>query len=82
MYVHGQHNVICDRCGCKYKSGQLRLEWTGLRVCSGAGTNACWEPRHPQDHVRGRKDKQAPDWARPEAPDVFVTPGPINTGDY
>jgi hypothetical protein len=73
MYVKGQHNAICDRCGFKYKSGRLRLEWTGLRACTGPDTNQCWEPRHPQDFVRGVEDRQAPAWVRPEAPDVFNT---------
>lgn len=74
MYVHGQHNAICDRCGFKYKSGQLRLEWTGLRVCDGVGTNRCYEPRHSQDGVRGKPDRQAPAWVRPEGPDTFPDP--------
>jgi len=64
-------NAICDRCGFKYKSHQLRLEWTGLRCCDGPGTNECFEVRHPQESVRGRADKQAPPWTRPDAPDVF-----------
>jgi hypothetical protein len=70
-------NAICDRCGGKFKNWQLRLEWNGLRTCCGEGTHHCWEPRHPQDFVKGRADKQAPPWTRPEAPDVFhavVTP--------
>ena len=36
-------------------------------VCSGD-----WEPRQPQDFVRGVADKQAPPWARPEASDDFL----------
>ena len=72
-YEHGQWNVICDRCGSEYKARQLRMEWTGLRVCSGPLTRNCWEPRHPQDFVRGVKDPQAPPWTRPEAADTFLT---------
>lgn len=63
-------NVICDRCGFKYKSTQLRQEWTGLRTCHGGGTNGCWEPRHPQEFVRGTADRQTPPWTRPEPPDI------------
>jgi len=66
----GQWNVICDRCGHKFKARQLRVEWTGLRVCHGPGSNNCWEPRHPQDFVKGRKDYQAPPWVRPEPPPI------------
>lgn len=80
-YKHGQYNAICDRCGFKYKSGQLRHEWTGLRVCSGGGTNDCFEERHPQDFVKGKADRQSPSWVRPEAEDVFVNPGDITADD-
>ena len=77
----GQWRVICDRCGFKYWSGQLRKEWTGLMVCMGGDTNDCWEPRHPQDFVRGKKDRQAPPWTRPEGEDVFHVAGSISRDD-
>lgn len=79
MYEHGQWNALCQRCGFKYKARQIKLEWTGLRVCCGPDTNGCWEERHPQDFVRGQKDRQAPPWASPEAPDTFITTGPPDT---
>lgn len=71
-YEQGQWNAICDRCGFKYKARQLRLEWNGLRTCCGAGTTNCWEPRHPQDFVKGKADRQAPPWVRPEPADTFI----------
>jgi len=74
----GRWKVVCDRCGFHYHNTQLRLEWTGLRVCHGPGTNNCWEPRHPQDYVRGVRDGQSPPWTRPE-PDPIYT-GAIITG--
>lgn len=77
-YVSGRLNVLCDRCGFKFKSNQLRKEWTGLRVCHGPDTNDCWEPRHPQDRLKGRKDKQAPPWVRPEPEGTDVSPGSGN----
>ena len=80
-HVEGQWNAICDRCGWAFKSASLRREWTGLMVCSGPGTNQCHEPRHPQDFVRGRMDKQAPPWTAPEADDVFISDGDPITGD-
>lgn len=64
----GQWQAICDRCGFEYKARQLSLEWTGLRVCRGGGTNDCFDNRHPQDHVRGKADRQSPPWVRPEPP--------------
>ena len=78
-YLHGSFNVQCDRCAFKYKEHQIRLEWTGLRVCHGADTNDCWEPRNAQDFVRGKRDQQAPPWVRPENPDVFLTTNEANT---
>lgn len=50
----GKWNVICDRCGFKYKNDKLRIEWTGLMTCHGEDTNNCWEPKPfvtPQSRV-------------------------------
>ena len=55
----GQWKATCDRCGFDYHSPSLRLEWTGLRVCS-----ACFDTRHPQDYLQGKPDRQAPEWVR------------------
>lgn len=82
MYVKGQYLAVCDRCGNEYLARQLKLEWNGLRTCCGPGTVDCWEQRHPQDFVKGKADRQAPPWTRPEPADVFITPGPINPDDY
>jgi len=49
----GDWNALCDRCGFKYKRSDLQYTWDNLLVC-----DKCWEPRHPQDFVRGRKDLQ------------------------
>jgi hypothetical protein len=73
-YRHGSWNVCCDRCGFEFKAHQLKLEWTGLRVCSGGDTNNCWEERHPQELVQGKRDQQSPPWVRPE-PDPVFQPG-------
>lgn len=56
----------CQRCGFTRYASEIRKEWTGLRVCS-----KCWDPRHPQDFVRGRKDDIAPPFANPST-DVFL----------
>lgn len=64
-YKHGQHWVVCMRCGFDYHVEDIRVQWDNLIVCKW-----CWEPRHPQDFVRGRRDRIAP-------------PGPTNTAqDY
>ena len=51
----GKWLVICDRCGIRKKSDQVRKEWTGLIVCA----EKCWEPRNTQDFVRAVKDDQS-----------------------
>lgn len=66
-YVAGTWKACCDRCGFNFRNTQLRLEWTGLRVCA-----ECFEERHPQDFVQGVPDRQAPPWVRPEPEPVDV----------
>lgn len=80
-YKHGSHNVQCDRCGFKYKAHQTKMEWNGLRTCSGSGTNQCWEPRHPQDLIKGKADKQSVPNPRPESEDDFLATNEVSEGD-
>lgn len=80
----GTFNANCDQCGSQYKAYQLRLQWNGLRCCSGAGTNDCWEARNVQESVRGKAERQAPPWTRPgtDGPDVSVETGtPVRARD-
>lgn len=58
----GSWNAICDRCGAKFKAEDLHLTWQGYRVCL-----RDWEPRQPQDFVRGVPERIAPPWTRPPA---------------
>lgn len=69
----GSWKAICDRCGAQRHAEGLRKEWTGLRVC-----RECWEPRHPQDRLKGKADRQAPPWTRPEPPEIDVSVGSGN----
>jgi len=80
-FAKGQWNAICDRCGGKYKSDKLRLEWTNLRTCHGHGTNGCWEPRNQQEMVRGKPDRQAPPWVRPAPDPIELQPGDVTPED-
>ena len=61
-------NALCDVCGFKFKSHDLRLRWDNMMVC-----RADWEPRHPQDFLRAVKEtsNHLP-WTRPDhdGPDV------------
>jgi hypothetical protein len=66
---NGTYNGICDRCGSKFKFSDLKLEWDGLYVCT---ANGCWEPRQPQDYVKGIRDDMAVPVSRPEAGNMFL----------
>lgn len=75
-YRQGDYNVICDRCGRKFKSSSCQMEWDNLFVC-----NSCWETRQPQDFVRGYADDQTVPIARPRGDPVFITT-PVTPDDY
>ena len=66
-YLRGSWNAICDLCGRQYKAGELQRNWKGQMVCS-----YDYEPRHPQDFVRGVKESSGLPWSRPEGPDTFL----------
>lgn len=66
-YRPGDHYVICDECGFKVRASETRKRWDNYRVCT-----KDWEPRHPQDYVRGRRDRQRVSDPRPETVDVFL----------
>lgn len=66
-YDRGSWSTICDVCGRKFRAQDLKLRWDNLMTCS-----QDWEPRQPQDFVRGVADYQAPVWTRPEQSDQFV----------
>jgi len=53
---------LCDRCQRVYYASQLREEWTGWMVC-----DRCWEPRHPQEFLRGNPENENVPWTRPDS---------------
>lgn len=64
-YVPGDHWVSCDVCGCAVRSSDSMRTWDNRVVCPDD-----WEPRHEQDFVRSREDKQTPQGnVRPEPVD-------------
>lgn len=71
-YVSGSHNVTCDVCSRKIKSGQARKRWDGFIVCPDD-----YETRHPQDFVRARQDKISVPFTRPRPPDAFRLMNPL-----
>jgi len=66
-YDKGDWKALCDVCGREYKASQLTKRWDGLMCC-----RHDWEPRQPQDFVRGVSDTQLVPWSRPEPADQFV----------
>lgn len=66
-FVLGAYNAICDVCGFKFKSFQLRKRWDGLMVCS-----KDFEHRHPQDLAKVPKESPPLPWTRPEPADVYI----------
>ena len=73
-YVKGDWKTVCDVCGREYLASQLQKRWDNLMVCMND-----WEPRQPQDFVRGTADIQAPPWTKPEQSDVFLDDVTIDT---
>lgn len=68
-YKPGSWYQTDDRTGFPQRTDRMRKEWDGLIV-----DRRVWEPRQPQDLVRGVRDNQNVDNARPLAPHVFVGP--------
>lgn len=74
-YRPGNHWLICDECGAKFRLSEMRKRWDGAMVC-----RKDWEPRHPQESVRSRSDKVSVPVARPEGTDTYITT-PITQDD-
>lgn len=66
-YKSGSWNFICEVCGRKFKATQMKKRWDGAIVC-----REDWEPRHPQDFVKGVKDNPSVPLSRPEPSDQFI----------
>lgn len=75
-YVPGDFWRVCDVCGFEYRASQTFKRWDGLITCQ-----TDWEPRHPQDMVRGKSDRQRVFEPRPEANDTYVATQTVTTAD-
>ena len=64
----GDWNATCFECGMKFKASTLKKHWQGYWVCA-----KHWEPRHPQDFVKGVADNQSAPWVQPMPTDAFVS---------
>lgn len=65
----GSNLVVCDRTGRVCYVEDTVREWNGLRVWKRAELK-----RNPQDFVRGLKDNQTVEDARPQGIDQFIGP--------
>lgn len=61
FYESGDYNAACFECGRKRKASTLKKNWQGYWVCP-----EHWEPRQPQDFVRGATDQVSVPWAQPQ----------------
>ena len=68
----GDHYVIDDVTGQKVPASETRKQWNGAVV-----SRENFEPRHPQDFVKGRPERYRVRDPRPRPLDVFV--GPLDT---
>lgn len=60
--------IICDVCGFKFKSDQIKKRWDGLLVC-----HSDFEYDHPQKYIRVREDGQTVPYIRDQSADLFQT---------
>lgn len=66
-YKAGTWNVICQVCGRKYKSDQIRKRWDGLLVC-----DEDYENRHILDFLRAHPEMGSVPYASQENTDEFI----------
>lgn len=71
-YKPGDYFVQCDRTGFKIRASASKREWQGRVV-----REQDWEPRHPQDFVRGKRDEQRVPFYSLEGTDTFLDPNDV-----
>ena len=76
-FVRGDHNVISDSSGFKFKRSQCTFNWKGELVHKATE----FEPKHPQLTIRGRKERIAvTDGTRTQAEDLPLLDPPFVAG--
>ena len=77
-YAVGKYSQAeCDRCGFVYPYLQMKMEWTGFKVC-----RECYEPKAPQlDPVRVPVDPEALRQPRPTEPAPTTGYGIVRSGN-
>lgn len=74
-FVLGDSKGCCDVCGFDMHQSMLKKRWDGAMVCS-----QDWEPRHEQDSLQARAERNNVKDPRPAPAYRFVEAGDI-TGD-
>lgn len=72
----GDWNVRCDRTGFKRKRSQCKKQWDNLIV-----QKSSWEPRHPQDFIRSKPDRQQVPDPRSDSEDTFLATNEVKAED-
>ncbi len=57
--VLGDYNAACFECGRKFKASEMQKYWQGYWLCP-----EHWNPRQPQDFVRGIPDNMSVPWSQ------------------
>jgi hypothetical protein len=74
-FVSGDHNVISDISGQKFKRSEMVFDWRGLLVHK----ETEFAPKHPQLNIRGRSESIAvTNGTRTQADDLQLLDPPFN----
>ena len=68
---------MCEVCGFVFHSDKKRVMWNGLVV-----DPKCYEVRHPQDFIRGKKDQQAVDNPAPEPGNILLAVTSVTVDNF
>jgi hypothetical protein len=68
-YVGGDYYMVDDLTGYKVRASRMKRMWTGEMW-----RDQSWEPRQPQDFVRGVPDDQTVPIPRPRSVNIFIGP--------
>lgn len=72
----GNYWMICDVCGFKYRRSEMMQRWDNAWVCGDD-----WEPRHPQEFLRGKNEQISVPIARPEPEEISIGAGDVTPDD-
>lgn len=75
-YIAGDPWIYCDVCGFKTRRSQTLKRWDGAVVCT-----KDWEPRHPQDRIKARSERQVINDPRPEPEHRFLGTNEVSPED-